>query len=57
MNNHTISGANNNNTVYSTKKRDGNVPTISEIEDDGFQYGVDIDVMLPASTLHQYSNM
>ena len=57
MNNHIIPGANNHNTIYYTKKRDGNVPNISEIEDDGFQYSVDIDVMLLASTLHQYASM
>ena len=57
MNSHTLSEANNQNSIDYTKKRDGNVPNISEMEDTGLQDGVDIDVMIPASTLHQYANM
>ena len=57
MNSHTISEAKNHNSVYSTKKRGGNVPNLSEMESTGLHYGVDFDFMLPASTLHQYSNM
>ena len=57
MNSHTLSEANNHNSIDYTKKRDGNVSNVSEMEDTELQDGVDIDVMLPASTLHQYSNM
>ena len=45
------------NYIDSTKKRAVNVPNVSEIKDNGLHDGVDIDVMLPASTLHQYVNM
>ena len=36
MNSHTLSEANNQNSIESTKKRDGNVPKISEMEDNGY---------------------
>ena len=56
MNSHTISEANNPSSVYSTNKRDGKFPNVSEMEDTGFYNGVDIDAMFYASTLHQYPN-
>ena len=52
----TIYEAKNQNSVDSTRKRDGNVPNISEMEDTGFQDVVEIGIMLPASTLHQHAN-
>ena len=57
MNSHALYEAKNNNSIDCTKKRDVNVPNISEMEDTGLQDGVDIDAMLSASTLFQYSNM
>ena len=39
------------------QKKDRNVPNVSEMGDNGLQYGVDTDDMLSTSTLHQYSNM
>ena len=56
MNHHTLSEVNNNNSIDSTKKRDGHFPNVSEIEDTGLQDGVDVDAMLYVSTNHQYSN-
>ena len=57
INSHALSEAKNNSSIYSTNKRDGNVPNVSEMEDNGLQYGVDINYMLSTSTLHQYDNM
>ena len=57
MNSHTLSEANIKNSIYSTKKREGNVTNISEMEGTGLQDVVDINVMLPASTIHQNANM
>ena len=57
MKNHTVSEAKNHNSKYSTNKRDGNFPNVSEMEDTGLQDGVDIDGILSAWTLYQYSNM
>ena len=51
MNIHTISEKKNQNRIDSTKKRDGNVPNVSEMEDSGLRDGVYIDIILPASTL------
>ena len=56
INHHTLSEVNNNNSIDSTKKRDGHFPNVSEIEDTGLKDGVDIDAMLSVSTNHQYSN-
>ena len=53
----TVPGANNHNSIYFTKKSDEIAPNRSKIENSGLQYGFEIDVMLPASTLHQYDNM
>ena len=52
-----LSQAKNNNYIYSAHKSDGQLPNIFEIEDTGLQYGVAIDYLLFASTLHQYANM
>ena len=57
MNTHTISEAREQNFIDSTNRSDEITPNISETENNGLQDGVDIDVMLPASTLHQYANM
>ena len=57
MNSHTLYEAKVKNSKDFPKKRDGNVPNLSEKEDTGLQYGVDISAMLYAYTLHQYDNM
>ena len=57
MNRHTLSEVDNHNYIYSRNKRDENSPKLSAMEDTGLQNGVDIDVIIPASTLHQYPNM
>ena len=57
MNIHTIFEANNHNSIDDTKKRDENVPNLSEMENNWLQDGVEIDVMLPASKIHQYYDM
>ena len=56
MNSHTIYKANNHNSIYSTNKRDVNFPNLSEMEDTGLHYGIDIDAMLYAFTLNTYSD-
>ena len=40
-----------------TKKTDGNVLNIYEMEDTGLQDNVEIDSIYPASKLNQYANM
>ena len=57
INIHTLSEANNRNSVDSTNKRDENVPNLSEMENNILKDGVDVDVLLPESTLHQYVYM
>ena len=57
MNGHTLSEAKYHNSIDSTNKRYENVTNISEMEDTGLQDGVDIDAVLPASAINQYSNM
>ena len=57
MNIHTISEAKNHNTIDSTKKRYEDAPNLSEMVNTRLQDGFDINVMLPVSTLHQYSNV
>ena len=56
MNSDTLSEANNHNFIDTTNKRNKNVTNVSEMKNTGLQDGVDIDVMLSESTLHQYSN-
>ena len=53
MNSHTVCEAKNRNPIYSKTKSDENIPNISEMENNGLQDGVIIDVMLPASTLNK----
>ena len=53
MKNHTLYEVNNNNFIYSTKKRDVNVPNIYAIKDTGLKDGGDFYVMLPTSILGQ----
>ena len=53
MNSHTLSEAKNQNYTYSKNKRDGKVPNVSEMEDTGLHDSVDIEFMLPVSTLNQ----
>ena len=57
MNSHTVSESNNHSSVYSTDKRNENVTNLSQMENTGMQYGVDIQFMLPAYTLHKYANI
>ena len=57
MNSNTISEAKNLSSIDSTNKKYGNITNVSEMEDTGFQDGVDIDDMSSASTLNQYVNM
>ena len=57
MNSTTVSEAKNQNSVDYTQKRDDIARNISKMENTGLQDDDDIDVMLPSSTLHQYSNM
>ena len=57
MNIPTISEAKNHNSIYSTNKRDQIAPNRSEMENTGLQFGVDVYVMLPVSTLNQYYSM
>ena len=52
MNIHTLSESNNPSYIHSTKKRDGKVLNVSEMEDYGLQYGVDNKAMFSASKLH-----
>ena len=56
MNIPTASEAKNHNSIYSKKKEEIS-PNISETQNTGLQDDVEIDVMLPASTIHQYDNM
>ena len=42
MNSHTVSESNNHSSVYSTDKRNENVTNLSQMENTGMQYGVDI---------------
>ena len=51
-NSNTVSEAKNHNYIDSTNKSDENTLNRSEMENTGFQDGVDIDVMLPASTFN-----
>ena len=53
----TVSESNNHKSIYSTNKSDKSTHNRSEMENTVLQDGVDIDVMLLASTLHQYVNM
>ena len=57
MNTHTISESKEHNFIYYTKKSDESAPKISEMKNTGLQDVFDLDVMLPASTLHQYVKM
>ena len=57
MNSNTIYEAKNPNFMDSTKKRNENAPNLSTMKNTGLKDGDGIDVMLPASTLHQYANM
>ena len=57
MNSHNISEAKKHNNIDSTNKWDENSPEVSEIENTGLQDGVEIDVMLPASTIHKQTNI
>ena len=57
MDSHNISEAKKHNNIDSTKKWDENSPEVSEIENTGLQDGVEIDVMLPASTIHKQTNI
>ena len=56
MKSHTLSEANNHNSTDYTNQRDGNVSNMSEMEYTVLHDVVEIDVMLPASTPHQYAN-
>ena len=53
MNSHILSESKNQNFIDFTKKLDGNVPNVSEMEDTGLQDGAYIDVMLPAYKLNK----
>ena len=44
-------------SIDSIKKRDKNVPIVSEMEDTGLQYGVNIGAKFYASRLNQYVNI
>ena len=57
MNSNTVYKTKNYNSVYFEKKSDENNPNRSEMENDGLQDSVDIDLMVTASTLQQYANM
>ena len=57
MNSHTVSEAKNHKFLYPSKKTDENTHNRPEMWNTGLQYGVDIDVMLRASTIHKYDNM
>ena len=57
MNSHTQYEANNMSYLDYIKKRGGNVPNVSEIEDTVLQDGVDIDAMFSGSSLHKYYNI
>ena len=57
MKSHTISEANNRDSVDSKNKRGENVTNKSGMENSVLQDGVYVDAMLSASTLHQYANM
>ena len=53
---HTVSESKNHNP-YILEKRDENTHNIYEMENTGMKDGVEIDVMLHASTIHQYFNL
>ena len=57
MNGYTWYKANNHNFISYTKKWNGNIINVSEMEDTWLQGGIDIDAVLSTSTLHQYSSM
>ena len=57
MNSHTLYEANKLSSLDYTKKRNVNVPNVSEMEGIRLQYGVGVDALFPVSTLRQYSNM
>ena len=57
MNSNTVYEAKNQNPIDYTNKTDENNPNIFEMENTVLQDSVGIDVMLPKSILHQYSNM
>ena len=57
MNSHTVSEANNPKYIYYTNKSDENTYNRYNTENTRINDGVDIDVMLPTSKLHQYENM
>ena len=57
MNSHTVSEANNHKYIDYTKKSDENTHSIYEMENTWLNDGVDINVVLPSSKLHQYANM
>ena len=57
MNSNTVSESKNHISINFTKKSDEDTKNISERENNELKDGFEIDVMLPASTLHQYSNL
>ena len=57
MNSHTLSEAKKLISLDYTKKMDGSVPNVSEMEDTVLQDGVGIDAIFPVSKLHKYSNI
>ena len=57
MNIHTVFESNNHKYVFSGKKSDNNNHNRYGMGYNGLQDVVYVDAMLPASTLHQYSNM
>ena len=50
----TVSESNNHNSIYSTKKLDEIAPNRYLMENGGLPDYVNIDVMLPTSTLNKY---
>ena len=57
MYSHIVFEANNQNSIDYNNKSDEIAPNIYEKDNTVLQDVVEIDVMLPASTLHQYDNM
>ena len=57
MNSSTGCESKNHNSIYYTNKRDEIAPNISEMENNGLQDVVCIDVMLLVSKIIQYANM
>ena len=57
MTNNVLYEAKNMSSIYSKKKRDENIPNLSEMEDTELQDGFDSGAVFSASTLHQYANI